>query len=383
MTINPTTGGNDTILTGNGQNVILGGFGNDTITSGDGDDIILGDNGHVTLAIGGEGDAPENKWNDLWNTYLAVVCTTDPTAGGNDTIIGGDGRNVILGGPGTDQITAGAGDNAIVAGNGKVVVSAEVEDDQWHGYNHTMSGRIDTEVFVTDPSNGNGSTVTVGNGHNIIFSGTNKDIIKVGDEGYDLIVGVDSRVIRINDGDVNVIHQAAHGPDVMEVDMTEDWVRTMGPTGARVDVHNGIFVDVHEHFDDSYCEGVAGLLAIVAPPSGYGWKLDTTATGDGLYRGPKSQWSVLTREADENLGLRSDFGTDGPAGDTIPPPHVTPPAAKDIITINMASTIVKSHGGNGLSWGEAPQWISDFVTNFGSGSNPNGGFKINPGLWNP
>jgi hypothetical protein len=92
---------------------------------------------------------------------------------------------------------------------------------------------------------------------------------------------------------------------------------------------------------------------------------------------------VLTREADEILGLRSDFGIDGPAGDTITPPHVTPPAAKDIITINMALTIGKSHGGNGFSWGEAPQWISDFVTNFGKGNNPNGGFKINPGSWNP
>ena len=42
-----TTGGGDTINTGSGNNVILGGMGADTISTDSGTDTVLGDNGIV------------------------------------------------------------------------------------------------------------------------------------------------------------------------------------------------------------------------------------------------------------------------------------------------------------------------------------------------
>ena len=39
----------DTIVAGDGDNIVIGGLGNDSITTGTGDDIVVGDNGKVTM----------------------------------------------------------------------------------------------------------------------------------------------------------------------------------------------------------------------------------------------------------------------------------------------------------------------------------------------
>ena len=39
----------DTIIAGDGDNIVIGGLGNDSITTGTGDDIVVGDNGKVTM----------------------------------------------------------------------------------------------------------------------------------------------------------------------------------------------------------------------------------------------------------------------------------------------------------------------------------------------
>ncbi|WP_170337070.1 calcium-binding protein [Ruegeria arenilitoris] len=103
--------GNDTILGGDnpfasGNNdTIDGGAGNDSIIAGLGDDSVTGDEGADTL-LGGAGD---------------------------DTLEGGDGADSILGGDGRDTIDAGSGNDTIQGGaggsGGGDIISAGSGDD--------------------------------------------------------------------------------------------------------------------------------------------------------------------------------------------------------------------------------------------------------------
>jgi Ca2+-binding RTX toxin-like protein len=101
--------GNDTIVAGASTasaNTLLGGQGNDLITGGLGNDILSGDLGNDTLSGHGGNDS------------LAGV-------GGNDVIVGDIGNDTIDGGDGNDNITDLGGNNTIGggAGNDTIVVT--------------------------------------------------------------------------------------------------------------------------------------------------------------------------------------------------------------------------------------------------------------------
>ena len=65
------TGGGDTLIAGEGDNLVLAGVGADTVTAGGGVDLVLGDNGRITWTPGG---------------VYSQFGTTDPTLGGSDDI---------------------------------------------------------------------------------------------------------------------------------------------------------------------------------------------------------------------------------------------------------------------------------------------------------
>jgi hypothetical protein len=89
----PAVGDDDDIQVGDGDNIVAGGFGSDTIVTGSGQDLILGDNGAFGYTTNGAG-----------NAILTSAQTADPTAatGAGDTITAGDGDNVVIGGLGGD-----------------------------------------------------------------------------------------------------------------------------------------------------------------------------------------------------------------------------------------------------------------------------------------
>jgi len=161
------TGGDDTITSNAGTNVILGGVGSDTIRAPGGDNIILGDNGEVNL-------------NSVFNDVL----TTQPDIGGVDNITGGTGSNIILGGAKGDLITGGygndtiLGDNIILGDNGEVNLNSASND-----------------VFTTEPDIGGVDIITGGSGSNIILGGARGDTI-TGGIGRDVILGDNGRVFR-------------------------------------------------------------------------------------------------------------------------------------------------------------------------------------------
>ena len=107
-----TTGsdaGTDT-LTGSatGTVFVVGGGGNDTITTGSGADVIVGDEG--TLSFGADG-------------ALTSVVSTGSSIAGADLVDAGAGNNLVIGGSGADRVTVGVGSNLLLGGNGTVTVS--------------------------------------------------------------------------------------------------------------------------------------------------------------------------------------------------------------------------------------------------------------------
>ena len=97
--------GNDTLIGGSGNDVLIGQDGNDTISGGAGNDILGGNDGNDSLN-GNEG-----------NDDLRGGIGTDTLNGdaGNDIIRGGNGDDTIEGGEGDDFVNAGAGADTILS----------------------------------------------------------------------------------------------------------------------------------------------------------------------------------------------------------------------------------------------------------------------------
>ena len=162
-TIDPTTGGKDVIGLGDGNNDVLGGLGDDTMTIGNGDNVVLGDDGALKFSLG----------------MLASVATLDTALGGADAITVGAGDNVVLGGVGSDIITTGDGNNLVVGDNGQVV--------------YAMPGVLGT-VTASDPAGVvylADDQITVGGGDNFLIGGAGSDTITAGD-GNNVVIGDDA-----------------------------------------------------------------------------------------------------------------------------------------------------------------------------------------------
>src|SRR5207302_1023353 len=102
-TTDSTIGAGDTILTGIGDDIVLGGAGGDVITANvgetslrpDGRDLVFGDHGFFdwTAADPGRG-VPAVPGDDTNPADLDRVWSTDPSLGGADTITTGLGDDL-------------------------------------------------------------------------------------------------------------------------------------------------------------------------------------------------------------------------------------------------------------------------------------------------
>ena len=84
-------GGRDRILTGEGDDIVLGGSDNDDIDTGAlvGHDFVIGDNGLARFTDTG---------------IPITIHTTFPAFGGDDDIVIGDGDDIVFGGIGVDFV---------------------------------------------------------------------------------------------------------------------------------------------------------------------------------------------------------------------------------------------------------------------------------------
>ena len=158
QTIDPSIGGNDSIRSLTGDDIIFGGVANDGITTTGGHNIIVGDNGNA-------------QFNG--NAVLQTVTTDAPQHGGNDAISSASGDDSILGGSGADRITISGGDN-IVAGD-----NAEADFN---------SLRQVIRLQTIDPSIGGNDIIQTQLGDDIVFGGVLNDLI-VSYGGNNILVG--------------------------------------------------------------------------------------------------------------------------------------------------------------------------------------------------
>jgi Ca2+-binding RTX toxin-like protein len=119
QTIGFADGGADRITGTDGNDVIFGGTGGDTIHAGAGNDLVFDDQGEVEC-VNGKSFDPANLppvCTDLGGTIaFTAIDVTAPADGGNDLIYGEDGDDVILGQQGSDTIYGGAGDDDLIGG---------------------------------------------------------------------------------------------------------------------------------------------------------------------------------------------------------------------------------------------------------------------------
>ncbi len=108
-------GGSDTIQSGAGNDLIIGGTAGDLIYALGGQDVIAGDHLEVTGTI----DLSTLPLDNLTDEAITAtsIGITGADAGGDDTIFGGAGDDFIMGQQGADTIFGGAGDDDIIGGH--------------------------------------------------------------------------------------------------------------------------------------------------------------------------------------------------------------------------------------------------------------------------
>lgn len=143
-------GGDDTIRGGDGRDFLRGGEGNDIVDGGDAEDFLEGGEGDDWI-LGGLGD-----------DFLFGGAGFDLIEGGdgNDALDGDDGHDVLLAGAGDDKLFGGAGNDRSFAGSGDDIIFCGDGDDVGNG--------------------GGGSDLIVGEG--------GSDSL-IGMEGNDIIIG--------------------------------------------------------------------------------------------------------------------------------------------------------------------------------------------------
>ena len=161
-----TGGGNDTVNSGAGNDVVYGidlkapgeiellpdngtkninlGSGSDTYHGGEGNDIV----------DGGQGVDSDKDTNQI---YLGNGTNYYTGGAGNDNVTGGNGRDVIYGGDGKNYIDAGGGNNEMHGGN---------------GYNNFKGGSNNDEIWSYNTTD----TISLGGGNNTIHLENNKEV---------------------------------------------------------------------------------------------------------------------------------------------------------------------------------------------------------------
>ena len=117
-------GGDDTITTLEGSDIILGGEGGDTIVASDltnllatDHNIVLGDDGYIDY----DNDQALSSNPTDASDIDEIFSTSTDANGGADTIDTGDGDDIVIGGRFDDTINVGNGDNLVIGDSGRIL----------------------------------------------------------------------------------------------------------------------------------------------------------------------------------------------------------------------------------------------------------------------
>jgi len=297
-----------------GRDVIYGGAGNDNITGGWGNDKLFGeaDNDLIRGGAGDDyidgGDGDDVLWGD--NDKI------DPSAVGNDTMLGGAGSDRLYGGGGDDYLSGGAGDDLLVGGAGNDVLLGEQgkdtlvgddgndildggsEDDELHGGlgDDILIGGDGSDVLWGEEGN---DTLNGGAGDDYLYGDDGDDILDGGGGNDQVVGGLGNDVLHGADGNDLVVGDA--GADVLYGDAGDDELQ--GNDGNDI-LDGGLGNDtLYGLADNDTLYGGAGLDKL------YG------GLGDDYLDGGDGNDTLLGEQGDDQLfgGLGNDFlqGDDG------------------------------------------------------------------------
>lgn len=194
-----TGDGADVINSGAGNDTIDGGGGADVIDSGSGTNIVFGGAGGDTITSSGDGEYYGNSGNDLMFAGLTAVSELMDGGNGIDTLdtTSFNGTYVVnmttgatnyaesfinfenlITGNGQDTITGTSGDNNIVSNGGNDDVSGLAGND-------TISGGIGADILRGN----NGNDLLFGDGDDDTLIGGNGSDSANGGDGDDLVIG--------------------------------------------------------------------------------------------------------------------------------------------------------------------------------------------------
>lgn len=205
--------GDNTLLAGGGNDTVYGGGGNALIDGGDGDDYITGDGGDNTL-LGGAGN--DTIYAGLDNTRMQFFFgggdwfDSGQETGRND-VEGGDGNDVLYGAASNDTLNGGAGNDTLYAGSGTEDLIGGSGDDVLYGGSGDnildASGSGNDSVYAGDGDTtiygGDGTDSLVGgNGNTVIYGGNGfGTTIQAGSSGATTIYGGDGDATQITAAD--------------------------------------------------------------------------------------------------------------------------------------------------------------------------------------
>ena len=139
-------GGNDFIIDGSGDDLVLAGAGNDQVSLGSGNDILLSGLGN-DVADGGQGS--DLMAGGAGNDRLSGGNGSDVLAGnaGDDTLNGGNGNDALIDGLGSDTLFGGNGDDLFFATQAQLLGGSGTDTDHFDG-----GAGFDTLALLLDPA---------------------------------------------------------------------------------------------------------------------------------------------------------------------------------------------------------------------------------------
>jgi len=162
-TLNGNTGIDTITLGSSATSFVYGGADTDTITVGGNSSALLvnGNKGTDNITVNNVTFSSSSVYGGAGNDTITVNSTTDgilvsgdkgvdniTTAGGDDTINGGDNNDTIIAAAGVDTIDGGAGNDAITGGTGADVIAGGAGNDVF------TIGAGDAALSATAPSSG-------------------------------------------------------------------------------------------------------------------------------------------------------------------------------------------------------------------------------------
>lgn len=226
--------GNNTVLAGNGNNTLILSSGTNSITAGSGQDVVSVHGGNNTIQTGDGADSIYVQNGN--NTILAE--------NGNNTLILSNGTNSVTAGSGQDIISIHGGNNTIQAGDGADSIYVQSGTNSIHagsGNNtlHISGGSNSIESGAGNDSiqiQGGNATVNISGGSNSLsLSGNTQVTTGSGDDS----IHIENGSHTITSGDGNNTLSVSGGSAQITGGNGTDYINVSGGSGHSIHTGNG------------------------------------------------------------------------------------------------------------------------------------------------